>query len=66
MELCVCTFCQCLLVFLLCDVQVVHICSVMLAVVQLHYFCTNVRLQSSIVIRQVRQQVLLPRRCYLT
>lgn len=33
----------------------------MFAVVQLHDLCTNMRLQSAIVIWQVRKSVLLPR-----
>lgn len=63
------TFCHCLFVLLLDNVQVVHVGGVMLAVVQLHDLCINMRFQSSIVIGQVRKGVLLPRnqapqRCY--
>lgn len=55
------TFCQCLFVLLLDNVQVVHVGGMMLAVVQLHDLCINMRFQSSIVIWQVRKSVLLPR-----
>lgn len=59
------TLSECLLVFLLCDVQVVDVCGVVLAVVQLHDLRTDVRLQGSIVVGQVRERVLLPRCGYL-
>lgn len=59
------TLSECLLVFLLCDVQVVDVCGVVLAVVQLHDLCTDVWLQGSIVVGQVRERVLLPRCSYL-
>lgn len=47
-------------VVLLLGVQVVHIGCVVLAVVQLHDLAGDVRLQGSIVLRQVREGVLLP------
>lgn len=54
-----------LLVFLLCDVQVVDVCGVVLAVVQLHDLRTDVWLQGPIVVGEVGERVLLPRRSYL-
>lgn len=54
------TLCQCLLILLLCHVQVVHVCGVVLAVVQLHDLSTDVGLQGSIVVGEVRQRVLVP------
>lgn len=63
------TFCQRLFVFLLCNIQVVHVGGVVFAVVQLHDLCTDVGLQRAIVVGQVRKSVLLPcdqapQRCY--
>jgi len=63
------TFCQRLFVFLLCNVQVVHVGGVVFGVVQLHDLCTDVGLQRAIVVGQVRKSVLLPcdqapQRCY--
>lgn len=52
---------QCLLIFLLSDIEVVDICCMVLAVVQLHDLSTDVRLKSTIVIREVRECVLLSR-----
>lgn len=54
------TFCQRLLVLLLRHVEVVDICGVVLAVVQLHDLGVDVGLQSAIVVGQVREGVLLP------
>lgn len=51
---------QRLVVLLLGDVQIVHVGRVVLAVVQLHDLRVNVRLQRAIVVRQVREAVLVP------
>ena len=60
MCVCACTLCKCLLIFLLCNVEVVNICGMVLAVVQLHYLCVDVGLQGAIVVGQVGERVLLP------
>lgn len=54
------TFRQRLFVFLLRNVQVVHVGGVVFVVVQLHDLCTDVGLQRAIVVGQVRKSVLLP------
>lgn len=54
------TFGEGLLILLLCDIKVIDISGMVLAVVQLHYLCVDVGLQGSIVIGQVRERVLLP------
>lgn len=51
---------QGLAVLLLGGVQVVHVGRVVLAVVQLHDLRVDVRLQRAIVVRQVREAVLMP------
>lgn len=59
------TLCECLLIFLLRDVEVVHVRGVMLAVVQLHDLGIDVGLQGAVVVGEVRQRVLLLRGSYL-
>lgn len=60
MRVLLCTLCQRFLVFLLCNVEVVDIGGMVLAVVQLHDLCVDVGLQGAIVICQIRECVLLP------